>query len=114
MKSQVIFDTTHAGEEDLAKELLNSLIEYNLQSRSSYLDIHIYQEESSIIIEWAQVFYDGVDYGEHFVLIDEEHCVVKEVILPDSTIVYAISEEDERQIRKDWEIENNSDTGGID
>lgn len=105
--NQMIFDTSNFENIELAQKFIGNLLLHNTSSRDDYADIHIYQEESLIIVEWTQVF-----YGEHhfpqgkFILLDSEHVVAKERIMPDNSILYIFDEDAEAQQVKEWYAAN--------
>ena len=82
--NQMIFDCNE--ERKLANKFLATLLNHNRDCLDNYNDIHIYQEEDLIIIEWCQKHYNNEffeDRGFKFVDCDQE--VMTELILPDNS-----------------------------
>lgn len=104
--NQMIFDTTKTENIKLAQEFIANLLNHNIKSMDDYADIHIYQEEDLIIVEWAQVFYDDDFPQDHFILLDCDHSLVKEVIMPDNSILCIFDSEDEEEAIHRWHEEN--------
>lgn len=76
--------------------------EEDIDARAFFNDIHIYQEDDSVIVEWIQHFYNE-DYTEgRFAFIDDEHIVMKEVWLPDNSSTYAYDDDEAQEILDDW------------
>lgn len=79
---------------------LQVLIDYNKQSTDYYFDIHIYQEEDSIRLDWEQVPYSH-EWGGHFEFLEDDDVVLKEVIFPDNHTEYLFEDEKEEALN-DW------------
>ena len=105
--NQMIFDTdTNKDALQLAQKFIASLLQHNIDSIDDYTDIHIYQEETLIIVEWTQVFYDDNFPQDHFVLLDSDHTIVEEIIMPDNSILYVFESEDKEERINMWHAEN--------
>ena len=66
-----------------------------------YNEIHVYQEDDAVLVEWTQHFFDE-DYNDgSFEFIDTEHVVMKELRLPDNSYIY-IHDYEEEEVLKDW------------
>ena len=105
--NQMIFDTAvNRDALELAKNFISSLVEHNMKSMNDYADIHIYQEETLIIVEWTQVFYDDDFPQDRFVLLDSEHSLIKELIMPDNSILCVFEYEDEQAAIDSWHKDN--------
>lgn len=103
--NKMVFDINNAEEKKSCYELIEFLTTFGQKSESDYCDIHIYNEECFIIVEWTQIPYDGA-YGGKFAYVDEDECIFKEVRLPDNTIEYAPDEEIAKEILDRWKVEN--------
>ena len=55
--------------------------------------MHIYQEESFIVIEWEKIYYQEDGGKPQFVLLDYDEVVMKEIHFPDKHYEYAFPEE---------------------
>ena len=55
--NRMVFDTEDKKQNEQAMKWITQLLEYNKDSMKNYNEIHIYQEESLIILEWEQVPY---------------------------------------------------------
>lgn len=96
-----IFDTSKATYKEHLNRLLETLLTYNLDSENDfYNDIHIYQEDVFICVEWATVPYSK-EYGGSFIYVDEDERVMKEVEFPDGHYEYVFPE-DVNQALKGW------------
>lgn len=105
--NQMIFDTSKNKDAlQLAQKFLAGLLQHNIDSIDDYADIHIYQEETLIIVEWTQVFYDDNFHQDHFILLDENHSLVKEIIMPDNSTLCIFEYEDEDGAIDRWHREN--------
>ena len=88
------------------QEQLNVLINYNSDPKEKYYnDIHIYQEESFIILEWDHVPYDG-SWGGKFQFVAENQIVMTEEIFPDNHIELCYDEEDFKKRLKEFLKDN--------
>ena len=105
--NQMIFDTdTNKDALQLAQKFVASLLQHHIDSMDDYADIHIYQEESLIIVEWTQVFYDDNLPQDHFVLLDCDHTLVEEIVMPDNSILCVFESEDKEERINSWHAEN--------
>lgn len=105
--NQMIFDTdTNKDALQLAQKFIASLLQHNIESMDDYADIHIYQEETLIIVEWTQIFYDDDFPQNRFVLLDDEHALIKELIMPDNSILCIFEHEDEQAAIDRWHKDN--------
>lgn len=89
-------------EQGLDIEFIKCLI--SLRQESIYNDIHIYEEEGGIVIEWAQVPFDH-SYGGTFQFVDEEEQVMKELVYPDNSSEWVPLNEEENFMEL-WQREN--------
>ena len=89
------------------QDLLSYLTDYNKKSDDYYYDIHITSDGYCSIVEFIHVPYDNSlgGYGR-FEYVDEDQIVVKEVILPDNSIVVAYNEEHEKELLDEFLKEN--------
>ena len=55
-----------------------------LNQKDFFNDLHIYEEEGALIVEWVQKPYSG-EYGGSFRFVDEDQAVMKEIIYPDDS-----------------------------
>lgn len=92
--NHISYDTTTPKGLKHFQEQLNVLISYNSDPEEKYYnDIHIYQEESLIILEWDHVPYDG-SWGGKFQFVEEDQFVMTEKIFPDNHTELCYDEED--------------------
>lgn len=95
--NEMIFDVQETNGKENAFKFIQNLIEMNANPDSRlYNDIHINQEENSIIVEWVQVPYSG-EWGGTFQFVDEDQKIVTEKILPDNSIVYVENENEYKE-----------------
>ena len=96
-------NSMYFSEEDVKAGLMTKLIDYLCQYSyasgprdfSHYNDIHIKPGDcGSFIVEWEQVPWSH-EYGGNFQFVDEDEVVCKELVLPDKTVVYTPSPEEE-------------------
>ena len=96
-----VFDTSKENYKEHLNRLLETLFAYNIDSENdSYNDIHIYQEECLVIVEWAVIPYSR-EWGGSFKFVDDDETVMKEVNFPDGHYDYVFPEEVEN-VLKDW------------
>lgn len=98
------FDSADKKQYEQAMKWITLLLDYNKESRDDYNEIHIYQEETLIIIEWNQVPYSR-DWGGRFEYVDEDHVVMKQVCFPDRHYETLFDDEEEGRL-KEWLEEN--------
>lgn len=68
-----------------ANKFIKFLLDYNQDSdNEDYFEIHIYQEDTGIIIEFDKVPFSR-DWGGRFEYVDEDQLVVTELIFPDNS-----------------------------
>lgn len=86
-------------------DLINYLLSYNAKTEDgTFNDIHITTDGYCLVIEWEDV---NREYSDaKFSFVDDGYVVMKEVILPDNSIEYALDEEHEEEIWKAFH-ENN-------
>ena len=98
MKNQMAFKCR-----EQADNLIKYLLDYNTSNEDEfhYNDIHIYQEEDLIIVEWVQVPYEH-DYGGSFEFVDEGQVVMIEFTFPDGTCGYEFSEGEKEKRIEYW------------
>lgn len=90
-------------EKGLHIDLLNFLMKLNANSDDYYADIHIWTDGYCTVVDWIENI-DGVG----FKFVDYDEVVMKEIRLPDTTVVYDFPENEET-IRKDWENEHKNE-----
>jgi len=99
------FDTTTPNGRKHFQKLLDTLLDYNADGEEDHFnDIHIYQEESLIVVEWDNVPYNH-EWGGSFKYIDYDEVVMKEVTFPDGHYEYLFSEEVEEKLQE-WHKEH--------
>lgn len=89
------FDFNSENERKSFNDLLSVLIDYNNTSDGMYNDIHIYQEDCLVILEWDQVPLSG-EWGGTFKYVDCDEVVMRSVTLPDNSIEYAQNDAEEK------------------
>lgn len=95
------FDLSRSNGKALFKQLLDSLLAYNADpDNTDYNDIHIYQEESFLIIEWDRTPYSG-DWGGKWYYLEEDEIIQKEVHFPDGHYDYVFPE-DAEEVFNEW------------
>jgi hypothetical protein len=95
------FDTSKPTYKEHFDRLLDALLAYNADFENDYYnDIHIYKEDSFIILEWVKVPYSK-EWGGNFKFVDEDEYVMKKVRFPDEHYTYAFPEDIE-DILKNW------------
>lgn len=86
---------------------INHLLEENLDKDSVYYnDIHIRQEESLIIVEWAQVYYEFETELGKFDFVDGNQVVMTEYFFPDNHTELCYDEDDYKQRLEEFLEEN--------
>lgn len=111
--NKMIFDARSDTELNSFHNLLNTLLSYNMSKDSDqYNDIHIYQEESLIVLEWVQTPYSK-EYGAEFKLIDEDEVVLKDISLPDGTHSFVANDFEKEYQYANWIKEHPSWKFGI-
>ena len=97
--------------EEVKKGLFNDLLDYllnhNKKNNDRYYDIHITTDGYCSIVEWVECNYND-EYGDnrHFRLIDYDEVVMKEVIMPDNSIQYAVDDDHAKELLDDFLKEN--------
>lgn len=95
------FDLSKSNGKALFKQLLDSLVAYNADpDNTDYNDIHIYQEESFLIIEWDRTPYSG-DWGGKWHYLEADEIIQKEVSFPDGHYDYVFPE-DAEEVFNEW------------
>lgn len=56
----------------------------DIDNEDTFFDIHVYNEDKLVVLEYSQVPYDG-SYGGRFEYIDEDSEIVTNKYLPDGT-----------------------------
>lgn len=86
-----------------ADEFIRFMLNYNQNpdNEDDYFEIHIYQEENDIIVEFDKVPYSG-EWGGRFEYVDEDHKIVEEVILPDNSIITVDNHREKFELLEDW------------
>ena len=106
--NHILFDTNKPNGRKHFQQLLNTLLDYNSDKDEEYYnDIHIYQEESFIVLEWEHVPYSH-EWGGKFQYIDEGmgQVVMIEKTFPDNHYELCYDEEDYEERLKDWLKDN--------
>ena len=103
--NKLLFDTrTPNGLKHFQKQL-DALLEYNRDpDEKHYNDIHIYQEEMFIVLEWENVPYSH-EWGGKWVHLEVDEVVMKEVHFPDNHYEYMFPEEVNERFNE-WLKEN--------
>jgi len=87
------------------QKLLDTLLDYNSDKDENYYnDIHIYQEESFIVIEWEHVPYSH-EWGGQFKYVDYDEYIMKEVNFPDNHYEFVFPEDVNNRL-KEWHEEH--------
>ena len=71
-----------------------------------YHDIHIWNDGYCLVIDWCDHWYDNNIETSSFQFVDSDELVVKEVILPDNSTVYASSEEEAKELLDEFLKDN--------
>lgn len=96
-----VFNTSKENYKEHLNRLLETLFAYNTDfANEGYNDIHIYQEEMFIIVEWTEVPYLG-EWGGRFKFVDEDEAVMKEVNFPDGHYEFVFPEDVDETL-KEW------------
>ena len=104
--NKILFDTRKPNGLNHFKEQLDTLIKNNADPEEEYYnDIHIYQEDSFIVLEWDHVPYDH-SFGGRFVLVDEDQVVMTEKVFTDNHTELCYDEDDFQERLKEWLEEN--------
>ena len=104
MNKQTFNSRTENGRQHFQK-LLDTLLDYNSDFEEKYFnDIHIYQEDDLIIIEWDEVPYSH-EWGGKWQYIEEDDVVMKDVEFPDGHFEQLFPDEVEERLA-DWHKEN--------
>ena len=105
--NSIAFDFSNEEEKKYYYKILEDFIEFSRASNDTYIDIHTKHEDVNIVVlDFVQLPYDK-SYGGQFTYVDEDHMVMKQVMLPDNSYEYAIDEEHEKAIIENWEKEHN-------
>ena len=93
-------------EDGYLNDLLKYLMDHNDKNRERYYDIHITTDGFCQIVEWTDINYER-DYEEgRFRYVDCDEVVMKEVEMPDNSIVYAHDEDEAKELIDDFLKEN--------
>ena len=84
-----------------AIEFIRVLHNISKEDNEYYNDIHTYQEESSIIVEWTQIPRDH-EFGGTFQLVEEDEEVMLCKTFPDNHYEYFHSKEEYDEALKEW------------
>lgn len=104
--NSISFDTTKPNYMKHFMSQLNALLEYNKDSdEECYNDIHIYQEEMFIVLEWERIPYSH-DWGGKFKFIDEDAVVMFEKYFPDNHSELCYDEDDYNERLELWLKDN--------
>ena len=88
-----------------ADAFIKFMLDYNQDlDNNDYFEIHIYQEETGIIVEFDKVPYSG-EWGGRFKYIDEDEEVGINLCLPDNSYVFVRKYEAEDYLN-DWLKDN--------
>lgn len=95
------------SEQECANSFILWLTNYNKNNNDNdqYNDIHIYQEDEFIVVEWVQIPYNH-EYGGKFEFVDENQSIVTEFTYPDGEYGYAFDKEDKNKLIEDWYNKN--------
>lgn len=95
--------TPEEVEKGLHLKLLNTLLDYNINSQEYYNDIHITSDGYCVIIEWVT---NSFEYGgSEYKLLGEDDAIYTRVDFPDSSYDYVPSDEKDIALQE-W-VNNN-------
>ena len=87
-----------------ASKFIEFLLDYNQDvTNDEYFEIHIYQEELGIIIEFELVPHSG-EWGGHYRYVEEDEEVFKEVFMPDNSSEWVPKYRPNDEVLKEWLI----------
>ena len=99
------FDLSKSNGKALFRQLLDSLLAYNADpDNTDYNDIHIYQEEVFLIIEWDRTPYSK-EWGGQWQYLEEDDVVMTEVYFPDNHCEYLFPQDIEERLTE-WHKEH--------
>lgn len=99
--NEMVFDLSEESALESFNEFLNVLLSYNMKSSNYCNDMHVYTEESLIIIQWVQIPTDH-EWGGEFKFVDEDKVIMEEVSFPDGSYDYAANDEDKQFMIDAW------------
>lgn len=94
-------------EQGLMNDLLNYLLDYNTKSKEYFYDIHITSDGYCTIVQWTDISYNSDGDESKFDFVDYDEVVMKELILPDNSIIYVHRGEQDEAL-KEWLEDNPS------
>ena len=94
-------------EQGLMKDLLDYLLDYNTKSKEYFYDIHITSDGYCAIVQWVDIPYNSDEAESKFDYVDYDEVVMKELILPDNSIIYVHRGEEDEAL-KEWLKDNPS------
>lgn len=98
-----VFDTSKENYKEHLNRFLETLLAYNIDfENDSYNDIHIYQEECLVIVEWTTIPYSG-EWGGTFKFVNEDETIMREVNFPDGHYEFVFPEEVDETLKKWYE-----------
>lgn len=101
MMNKQVFDISKDKGRRQFDAFLKVLLDYNAEGdNDDYNEIHIYQEEMLMIVEWNKVPYSH-EWGGKFQYIDYDEYVMKEVSFPDGHYEYLFPDEVEEKL-EEW------------
>lgn len=101
MKFSSISFSREEIEKGLMQKFIDFVIEYNKEANDYHIDMHIWYDGCTTVIDYAQLNYD-YDKGQAFEFVGEDYQIMKIVQLPDNTITYAYDDEEEKEIIEEF------------
>ena len=105
----ISMNSMYFDEKDVSKNLhldfVKNLFAVAAKSEHLIVDVHMYMEDSAIIVEWVQTSIHD-DCPDKFQLITCDQVVMLEKIFPDNHYEYCTSEEDYQERLAEWLEEN--------
>lgn len=92
----------------LMTKFVNNLIEYNTKADGKFVDIRIWTDGCTHVVDWCERHFEPRFEDEKFVCLNASNgeSVVLTVYLPDDSCEYAMDEYDKERIIADYEREN--------
>lgn len=80
-------------ENGLLDKLLKYFIEYNEKSNEVFMDVHMWTDGTTTVVDWFEHYYDDCCGDEKFEFVDDQHVVMRALELPDESTIYLFDEE---------------------
>ena len=86
---------------DQALDFIKTLLDLSITDEEFCNDIHVYNEDEAILVEWVQRPYSG-EYGGSIQYIKEDQQVMYEREFPDNHCEFFFSEDEYKEALDEW------------